>query len=186
MHICDPRVARFLLIAHTPLNNRRVHSCLKISTWSQLDDNAGPHAPCLRWLFSISDAGIAPAFIIVNAAFAAFLVWAPYTLLVEFSMLLSVPSILLFMWSFVALRVQRPETDRPFLIPGTALMPKLTSTLHAFKDPLVPLYRLAGGLGVAVLIVVIPVAISIAYAAVVLTGAMGGALRAAFQLLPYS
>ena len=58
-------------------------------------------------------------------------------------MLLSVPSILLFMWSFVALRVQRTETARPFLIPG--------------------------GLPVAVLITVVPVAISISYAAIVLT-----------------
>ena len=104
---------------------------------------AGPHAPLTRWLFSISAAGIAPAYVLLNAACAAVLVWAPYTLLVEFSMLLSVPSILLFMWSFVALRVQRPETERPFLIPG--------------------------GLPVAVLITVVPVAISISYAAIVLT-----------------
>jgi hypothetical protein len=71
------------------------------------------------------------------------LVWMPYTLLVEFSMLLSVPSILLFMWSFVALRIQRPFVDRPFLIPG--------------------------GLPVAVLLTVIPVAISISYAAIIAT-----------------
>ena len=67
----------------------------------------------------------------------------PYTLLVEFSMLLSVPSILLFMWSFVALRIQRPFVDRPFLIPG--------------------------GLPVAVLLTVVPVAISISYAAIITT-----------------
>jgi hypothetical protein len=65
-----------------------------------------PHAWLVRWLFSASASGVAPAYIIINAVVAAVLVWVPYTLLVEFSMLLSVPSILLFMWSFVALRVQ--------------------------------------------------------------------------------
>ena len=50
----------------------------------------GAHAPLLRWLFSVSSAGIAPAFLIFNAAVAAVLVWAPYTFLVEFSMLLQV------------------------------------------------------------------------------------------------
>ena len=58
-------------------------------------------------------------------------------------MLLSVPSILLFMWSFVALRVQRPYVERPFLIPG--------------------------GLPVAVLLTVVPVAVSVAYAAIIAT-----------------
>lgn len=100
-------------------------------------------APFLRWLFSTSQTGVAPLYILTNACCAAILVWMPYTLLVEFSMLLSVPSILLFMWSFVALRVQRPDADRPFLIPG--------------------------GLSLAVFITVIPVAISISYAAIVAT-----------------
>ena len=96
-----------------------------------------------HWLLSCSQTGVAPLFILVNALFAAMLVWMPYTLLVEFSMLLSVPSILLFMWAFVALRLQRPDAPRPFVIPG--------------------------GLGVAIAIVVIPVAISIAYATIVFT-----------------
>lgn len=74
-----------------------------------------------RWLFTISRAGVPPIFVIVNAACACILVWLPYTILVEFSMLLSVPSILLFMYSFVALRVKRPETERPFLIPGETI-----------------------------------------------------------------
>merc|ERR1740127_435302 len=94
-------------------------------------------------MLSTSQTGVAPLFIITNAACAGVLVWMPYTLLVEFSMLLSVPSILLFMWSFVALRIQRPFVDRPFLIPG--------------------------GLPVAVLLTVIPVAISISYAAIITT-----------------
>ena len=97
----------------------------------------------LQSLLSTSKTGVAPLYILVNAACAAVLVWMPYTLLVEFSMLLSVPSILLFMWSFVALRIQRPFADRPFLIPG--------------------------GLPVAVLMTVVPVAISISYAAIIAT-----------------
>lgn len=72
----------------------------------------------LRSLLSTSQTGVAPLYILTNALCAAILVWMPYTLLVEFSMLLSVPSILLFMWSFVALRIQRPYVERPFLIPG--------------------------------------------------------------------
>merc|ERR1719162_1108457 len=63
-------------------------------------------------------------------------------------MLLSVPSILLFMASFVALRVQRPDAERPFRIPG--------------------------GLAVAIGITVIPIAISLAYAAIVLTESFFG------------
>ena len=101
----------------------------------------GNGEPLRRWLFSTQNTGVAPLFILLNACCAAFLVWLPYDLLVEFSMLLSVPSILLFMWSFVALRVQRPDVPRPFLIPG--------------------------GLCLAICITVLPVAICIAYAAVV-------------------
>lgn len=91
---------------------------------------------------------MAPLYIIFNALIAALLVWAPYTILVEFSMLLSVPSILLFMWSFVALRVQQPKVNRPFRIPG--------------------------GIATAVLITVVPVAISISYAAIVTTESLVG------------
>jgi len=97
----------------------------------------------MRALLSTSHTGVAPLYIIINAVCAGVLVWMPYTLLVEFSMLLSVPSILLFMWSFVALRIQRPFVDRPFLIPG--------------------------GLPMAVLLTVVPVAISISYAAIITT-----------------
>jgi len=97
----------------------------------------------LVWLLAASQTGVAPVYILFNAAVAASLVWAPYTRLVEFSMLLSVPSILLFMWSFVALRMKQPESlaARPFRIPG--------------------------GLPTAVLITVVPVAISISYAVIV-------------------
>jgi hypothetical protein len=104
---------------------------------------AGASGRLLRSLLSTQATGVAPLFILLNAAAAAVLVWMPYTLLVEFSMLLSVPSILLFMWSFVALRVQRPYVPRPFLIPG--------------------------GLPVAVLLTVVPVAISISYGAIIMT-----------------
>ena len=97
----------------------------------------------LRSLLNEKATGVAPLYILTNACCAGVLVWMPYTLLVEFSMLLSVPSILLFMWSFVALRIQRPFVDRPFLIPG--------------------------GLPVAVLLTVVPVAISISYAAIITT-----------------
>ena len=100
-------------------------------------------APLIRWLLSTSQTGVAPLYILTNAACAAVLVWMPYTILVEFSMLLSVPSICLFMVSFVALRLQRPDVERPFRVPG--------------------------GLPVAIAITVVPVAISLAYAAIVVT-----------------
>jgi len=105
-------------------------------------------APLLRWMLSTSQTGVAPLYILINAACASALVWMPYTILVEFSMLLSVPSILLFMASFVALRVQRPDAERPFRIPG--------------------------GLAVAIGITVIPIAISLAYAAIVITESFFG------------
>ena len=54
-------------------------------------------APLLRWMLSTSQTGVAPLYILINAACASALVWMPYTILVEFSMLLSVPPILLFM-----------------------------------------------------------------------------------------
>lgn len=97
---------------------------------------------------SPTQTGVAPLYILFNALIAALLVWAPYTLLVEFSMLLSVPSIFLFMWSFVALRVQQPTVQRPFRIPG--------------------------GIATAVLITVVPIAISISYAAIIGTEALIG------------
>jgi len=102
----------------------------------------------LHYLLATSNTGVAPFFILFNAAIAALLVWAPYTILVEFSMLLSVPSIMLFMWSFVALRVQQPHAPRPFRIPG--------------------------GLATAVLITVVPVAISLSYAAIIATESLVG------------
>ena len=102
-------------------------------------------APVLRWLLSTSQTGVAPLYILTNALCAGLLVWMPYTILVEFSMLLSVPSILLFMASFVALRLQRPDVERPFRVPG--------------------------GLPVAIAITVVPIAISLACAALVVTEA---------------
>ena len=96
----------------------------QIESYSQTEGH-GRAGRMLRALLSTSQTGVAPLYILTNALCAAILVWMPYTLLVEFSMLLSVPSILLFMWSFVALRIQRPHVDRPFLIPGGyALLPR--------------------------------------------------------------
>jgi len=111
------------------------------------DGVSGGACRVLRTLLNTSATGVAPLYILLNAVCAGVLVWMPYTLLVEFSMLLSVPSILLFMWSFVALRIQRPYVERPFLIPG--------------------------GLPVAVLITVVPVAVSVAYAAIIATESVG-------------
>lgn len=102
----------------------------------------------LGWLLTTGASGVAPLYIVLNAVCAAVLVWMPYTILVEFSMLLSVPSILLFMWAFVALRVQQPHVERPFVVPG--------------------------GLTAAVLITVVPVAISVAYGAIVITESFMG------------
>ncbi|KAG8457234.1 hypothetical protein KFE25_009813 [Diacronema lutheri] len=93
--------------------------------------------------------GIAPVYQIVNAALACVLAWLPYTFLVEFSMLLSVPSICLFMWAFIRLRYLAPNRARPFTVPG--------------------------GNGLAVAITLIPVSISLAYAAIILGEALSSA-----------
>ena len=107
--------------------------------WSQ---RSGTFAPLLRWLLDVAHRRRAALHPDQCRRRRRPRVDA-YTILVEFSMLLSVPSVCLFMWSFVALRVQRPDVPRRFLIPG--------------------------GLSVAIAVTVIPVAISISYAAIILT-----------------
>jgi hypothetical protein len=59
---------------------------------------------------------------VFNAACAAILVWMPYTLLVEFSMLLSVPSILLFMWCASARPALPPVAAGPRAAPTPAVV----------------------------------------------------------------
>lgn len=73
--------------------------------------------PLVDWLLT-SRNGVAPVYQLGNAALACILVWLPYDFLVEFSMLISVPSICLFMWSFVKLRYSDPGKERPFAVPG--------------------------------------------------------------------
>merc|ERR1711988_1233862 len=78
---------------------------------------------------STNKTGVAPVFILANMVFAMVLIWMPYAILVEFSMLLLCPSIFLFMFSFVRLRINRPEAERPFRIPGGTVFATLITII---------------------------------------------------------
>lgn len=112
---------------------------------ARLNERPSAGARALRWLLT-NRTGIAPVYQLVNAVLASMLVWLPYEYLVEFSMLLSVPSICLFMYSFAHLRFLHPSRPRPFTVPG--------------------------GNRVAVGITIIPVAVSLLYACIVLYAAV--------------
>jgi hypothetical protein len=57
-------------------------------------------------------------YILVNAGFALVLCWLPYGLLVEFSMTVLALSMLLFLYSFITLRIKDPDMPRPYRVPG--------------------------------------------------------------------
>lgn len=59
-----------------------------------------------------------PVIILFNGALACLLVWLPFTLLIEFSMLLLVICTVLFLCAFLHLKYTRPTMLRPFNIPG--------------------------------------------------------------------
>lgn len=71
-----------------------------------------------RWLWTDNGTGAPPAIILVNTVVVGVLVWLPYTILVEMSMLLTVMVGNMFMYSYVWLKWRRPELDRPFNVPG--------------------------------------------------------------------
>lgn len=72
----------------------------------------------VRYLFTENGTGIAPVYIIVNAAVASGLTWLPYESLVEFQMLQFGMSSLLCMYAFIWYKVRLPEQARPFRVPG--------------------------------------------------------------------
>ena len=57
-------------------------------------------------------------YILANGAIAAVLVLLPYKILIEFTMTVMGPPTLLFLFSFVALRIKEPDMPRDFKIPG--------------------------------------------------------------------
>ena len=64
---------------------------------------------------------VTPFFVLFNGAVAAVLVWLPYAMLIQFSMLLMNVAIIMFFVSFLILRVTHKDMERPFLVPGGAL-----------------------------------------------------------------
>jgi amino acid transporter len=71
-----------------------------------------------RWLLHHEEGGAAPLYILVNGAIASVLVLLPYKVLIEFTMTVMGPPTLLFLFSFVALRINEPDMQRDFKIPG--------------------------------------------------------------------
>ena len=77
-----------------------------------------------RWLLHHEEGGAAPAYILFNGLVATVLVLLPYKILIEFTMTVMGPPTLLFLASFVALRIQEPDLEREFKIPAR-LIPRL-------------------------------------------------------------
>eukprot|EP01004_Peranema_trichophorum_P003019 NODE_2035_length_1709_cov_38.592055_g1740_i0.p1 GENE.NODE_2035_length_1709_cov_38.592055_g1740_i0~~NODE_2035_length_1709_cov_38.592055_g1740_i0.p1 ORF type:complete len:468 (-),score=64.00 NODE_2035_length_1709_cov_38.592055_g1740_i0:305-1570(-) len=71
-----------------------------------------------RFLFDISKTGVPRFYILIDAVIAGSLIWVNYELLVEFNMLLLSLSTILFMYSFVWMRVSLPLMQRPYAVPG--------------------------------------------------------------------
>lgn len=76
-----------------------------------------PHR-IVRWLFSKGETGVGPFFILFTACITSCLVWLNYEFLVQFNMLQMSLVCMLFLYSFLWLRVRRPHMVRPFRIPG--------------------------------------------------------------------
>eukprot|EP00039_Didymoeca_costata_P025689 m.14132 g.14132 ORF g.14132 m.14132 type:complete len:518 (-) comp4993_c0_seq1:305-1858(-) len=62
--------------------------------------------------------GVPAGIIIFNALLTCGATWLPYDVLIEMVILCAAPSMVLFLLAFVALRIQRPELDRPYRLPG--------------------------------------------------------------------
>ena len=61
-------------------------------------------------------------YIVANACVALILVWLPYKMLIEGTMVLIALSTVLFLGAWVVLRVKQPELERPFRVPGGTLL----------------------------------------------------------------
>ena len=75
-----------------------------------------------RWLLIHDDAGAAKVYILFNGFVAMVLVLLPYKVLIEFTMTLMALPTLLFLISFVKLRIDRPSMQRDFKIPGNTFV----------------------------------------------------------------
>jgi hypothetical protein len=60
-------------------------------------------------------------YVLLNAATAVVLVWCPYALLVEMTMIMMTIMTYPFLFAFVSLRITQPTAERPFKVPGGTL-----------------------------------------------------------------
>lgn len=72
----------------------------------------------VRFLFDKRRTGVGSIYVLSTAVVELLLVWAGYEVLVELSMLVVTPSVLLMLFSFLYFRIHKPEMPRPFRIPG--------------------------------------------------------------------
>ena len=70
------------------------------------------------YLFVDPTPGVPAGIIILNGCVSCLAVWVPYAALVETSVLLAAPTIILFLSSFFHFKRTRPNMDRPYNIPG--------------------------------------------------------------------
>jgi amino acid transporter len=71
-----------------------------------------------RWLFFRISGSAAPVYVCANAAINCVLVNVPYRLLISFTATVLAAPTLLFLGAFIALRIQEPQLERNFKIPG--------------------------------------------------------------------
>ena len=139
-----------------------------------------------RWLFEVAEEGGASrVYIIANACVALVLVWLPYKMLIECTMVLIALSTVLFLGAWVVLRVKKPELERPFKVPGGTLLgtvvciPPLLLTAYQTYSSLVDLDPVDGG---TLEIGAYTVKYAKAWALVLIVG-FGFAAQAAYRLI---
>jgi hypothetical protein len=104
-------------------------------------------ATFMDWMVKHVDGSAAPIYIIANGVMAMGMVLLPYKLLILFTMSVMGPSTLLFLGSFVALRLQEPNLQREFKLPGGTFMAVVMSLFPAVcHSHLSPLLSSANGI----------------------------------------
>ena len=101
---------------------------LPLSALASTESTRSFRASVKRWLLHHEEGSAAPLYILVNGVIACGLVLLPYKVLIEFTMTVMGPPTLLFLFSFVALRINEPDMRRDFKVPGGTFVAILAIT----------------------------------------------------------
>lgn len=101
---------------------------LPLSAFASAESSRSFRVRAKRWLLHHEEGSAAPLYILVNGVIACGLVLLPYKILIEFTMTVMGPPTLLFLASFVALRINEPDMQRDFKIPGGTFVAILAIT----------------------------------------------------------